>query len=46
MVPGKLATNWRARLVEYAVTSHVVTRADLPLVNDQTLRNRADSESD
>ncbi len=41
--PGKLATNRRARLVEYAVTSQVVTRADLPLLDDEGLRQ---SESD
>ena len=41
--PGKLATNRRARLVEYAVTSQVVTRADLPLLDDEALRQ---SESD
>lgn len=42
--PGKLATNRRARLVEYAVTSQVVTRADLPLLDDEALR--AQSEAD
>ena len=42
--PGKLATNRRARLVEYAVTSQVVTRADLPLLDDETLRDQPDSE--
>lgn len=30
--PGKLATNRRARLVEHAVTSHLVTPADLRLL--------------
>jgi hypothetical protein len=30
---GKLATNRRARLVEHAVTSHLVTAADLPLLD-------------
>ena len=43
---GKLATNRRARLVEYAVTSQVVTRADLPLLDDESLRNTSDSDSD
>jgi hypothetical protein len=43
---GKLATNRRARLVEYAVTSHVITRADLPILDDEALRNRADPEGD
>jgi hypothetical protein len=43
---GKLATNRRARLVEYAVTSHVITRADLPILDDETLRNRVDPEGD
>jgi hypothetical protein len=32
---GKLATNRRARLVEHAVTSHLVTAADLPLLETQ-----------
>jgi hypothetical protein len=44
--PGKLATNRRARLVEYAVTSQVVTRADLPLLDDESLRTASDSDSD
>ncbi len=44
--PGKLATNRRARLVEYAVTSQVVTRADLPLLDDEALRNQPDSDGD
>ncbi|MFC7402981.1 hypothetical protein [Citricoccus sp. GCM10030269] len=35
-VGGKLATNRRARLVEHAVTSHLVTPDDLPLL-DQAL---------
>ena len=43
---GKLATNRRARLVEYAVTSQVVTRADLPLLDDPALREQLDSEGD
>lgn len=30
---GKLAVNRRARLVEHAVTSHLVTSADLPLLD-------------
>ncbi|WP_417510444.1 hypothetical protein [Microbacterium sp.] len=42
--PGKLATNRRARLVEYAVTSQVVTRADLPLLDEDALRNHGDSD--
>ncbi|MGP6170520.1 hypothetical protein ACTU6U_03490 [Microbacterium sp. A196] len=42
--PGKLATNRRARLVEYAVTSQVVTRADLSLIDDEALRNQSDSD--
>lgn len=36
--PGKLATNRRARLVEYAVSSNLVTRADLALLDDEALR--------
>jgi len=43
---GKLATNRRARLVEYAVTSQVVTRADLPLLDDEALRNQSDPDGD
>lgn len=31
--PGLLATNRRARLVEYAVASRLVTPADLPLLD-------------
>ena len=31
--PKQLATNRRARLVEYAVTSRLVTSADLPLLD-------------
>lgn len=42
--PGKLATNRRARLVEYAVTSQVVTRADLPLLDDEALKNQSDPD--
>jgi len=30
--PGKLATNRKARLVEHAVSSHLVTRADLDML--------------
>lgn len=44
--PGKLATNRRARLVEYAVTSQVVTRADLPLLDAEALRGKGEAESD
>jgi len=44
--PGKLATNRRARLVEYAVTSQVVTRADLPLLDDGALRDQHDPDGD
>lgn len=32
---GALASNRRARLVEYAVASQLVTRADLPLLDEQ-----------
>lgn len=35
---GKLASNRRARLVEYAVSSQLVTRADLDLLDDERLR--------
>ncbi|UWF78576.1 hypothetical protein JRG78_01250 [Microbacterium sp. EF45047] len=44
--PGKLATNRRARLVEYAVTSQVITRADLPLLDDEALRSQSDADGD
>jgi hypothetical protein len=40
--PGKLATNRRARLVEHAVTSHLVTAGDLSLLD--TLKDRTDDE--
>ncbi|MFS0732165.1 hypothetical protein ABC304_09170 [Microbacterium sp. 1P10UB] len=43
---GKLATNRRARLVEYAVTSQVITRADLPILDDAALRAQAASDDD
>ena len=42
--PGKLATNRRARLVEYAVSSQLVTRADLPLLDDEALRNSTEED--
>lgn len=35
---GKLASNRKARLVEYAVASQLVTRADLALLDDESLR--------
>lgn len=35
---GRLASNRKARLVEYAVASQLVTRADLALLDDETLR--------
>lgn len=40
--PGKLATNRRARLVEYAVSSNLVTRADLAMLDDEALRGEDD----
>ncbi|MFT4125476.1 MAG: FHA domain-containing protein [Gordonia sp. (in: high G+C Gram-positive bacteria)] len=36
---GKLASNRRARLVEYAVSSRIVTRADLPTIDEEAARN-------
>jgi hypothetical protein len=39
---GKLATNRRARLVEYAVASHLVSRDDLVLLE----RNASASEAE
>lgn len=38
---GKLATNRRARLVEHAVSSHLVTTADLALLDSQAEAGRA-----
>lgn len=32
--PGKLASNRRARLVEYALSSRIVTKADLPVIDE------------
>jgi len=43
---GKLASNRRARLVEYAVSSQLVTRADLGLLDDETLRGADDDGGD
>lgn len=37
--PGKLATHRRARLVEYAVSSRLVSKADLALLDDDSLKN-------
>lgn len=42
--PGRLATSRRARLVEYAVSSQVVTRADLFMLDDDAWRNQVDSD--
>lgn len=39
---GKLATNRRARLVEHAVTSHIVTPEDLHLL--ETMKGKADED--
>ena len=41
---GKLASNRRARLVEYAVSSQLVTRADLALLDDPALRDADDQD--
>ncbi|GED97862.1 hypothetical protein [Gordonia crocea] len=38
---GKLATNRRARLVEFALSSQIVSRADLPLLDAEAERNSA-----
>ncbi|WP_290704974.1 hypothetical protein [Gordonia sp. UBA5067] len=38
---GKLATNRRARLVEFALSSQLVSRADLPLLDAEARRNQA-----
>ena len=39
---GKLASNRRTKLVEYAVSSRIVTREDLPLIDAEAARNAAD----
>ena len=36
---GKLASNRRVRLVEYAVSSRIVTRDDLPMIDAEAARN-------
>lgn len=36
---GRLASNRRTRLVEYAVASRIVTRADLPMIDAEAARN-------
>ena len=41
---GKLASNRRARLVEYAVSSQLVTRSDLSLLDDPALRSADDQD--
>ena len=41
---GKLASNRRALLVEYAVSSQLVTRSDLPLLDDPSLRDADDNQ--
>lgn len=41
---GKLASNRRTRLVEYAVSSRIVTRDDLPLIDEEAARNTAASD--
>ncbi|MEP9413775.1 MULTISPECIES: FHA domain-containing protein [unclassified Gordonia (in: high G+C Gram-positive bacteria)] len=38
---GKLASNRRARLIEYAISSRIVTRDDLPLIDEEAARNAA-----
>ncbi|MFT4088510.1 MAG: hypothetical protein QM658_15410 [Gordonia sp. (in: high G+C Gram-positive bacteria)] len=38
---GKLATNRRLRLVEYALSSRVISRADLPLLDEEFARGQA-----
>ena len=41
---GNLASNRRARLVEYAVSSQLVTRTDLALLDDASLRAADDAQ--
>ena len=41
---GKLASNRRARLVEYAVSSQLVTRSDLALLDDPALRDADENQ--
>ncbi|WP_241249128.1 hypothetical protein [Agrococcus sp. KRD186] len=46
---GRLASNRKARLVEYAVMSNLITRTDLELLDDAALReatDRADADTD
>ncbi|MGV9711130.1 hypothetical protein ACWDTI_10760 [Gordonia sp. NPDC003424] len=38
---GKLASNRRTKLVEYAIASRIVTRDDLPLIDVEAARNRS-----
>lgn len=40
--PGKLASNRKSRLVEYAVSSQLVSRTDLALLDDELLRSQDD----
>ena len=44
--PRKLAVNRRARLVEHAVTSRLVTAADLPLLDEQAALSAAAAGAD
>ncbi|THG34943.1 hypothetical protein E6C70_02350 [Glaciibacter flavus] len=41
---GKLATNRRARLVEYAIATRLVSVDDLPLLDDDSLREPPESD--
>ncbi|WP_424296532.1 hypothetical protein [Gordonia sp. (in: high G+C Gram-positive bacteria)] len=41
---GKLATNRRLRLVEYALSTRVISREDLPLLDAERQRNQASDQ--
>ncbi|GAC60984.1 hypothetical protein ACE11G_09510 [Gordonia sp. PS3] len=41
---GKLATNRRLRLVEYALSTRVISREDLPLLDAEYARNQASEQ--
>ncbi len=44
--PGRLASNRRARLIEYALAVRLITRADLGLISPASLGLESDSDDD
>jgi hypothetical protein len=44
--PGQLASNRRARLVEYAIAVRMVTRDDLPLLDVPSPDDASDDAAD